>query len=210
MKNKNSLDKIEKSIIAIGCLIVIILFGLGVLKKQTEEKIDYKSVIKEEKNTESSDDIQLLSDTFTIKRNGNLSTDSVDYFDANIEQQQDIEIDFSEVKINIVGTYPVKASYKEKNYDFNIKVEESEYPTITAENESFRYFIGQYSSMDEVKELAGVTAVDKDGNDLTEDILGWEENLPTEMGEKKYQLSVIDNYGNTGYLTIIVDFQKVF
>lgn len=210
MKKKNSLDKFERIIIGIGCLLIVTLIVLGILKQQTEEVFNYKSVKKEERVIENnSNDVKLLSDTFIVKQNGNLSKDSIDYFDANVEQQQDIELDFSEVEMDQVGTYSVKATYKNKNYNFNIKVEESENPTITAENKTFRYFIGKYSSMDEVKELAGVTAIDKDGNDLTEDIMGWEENLPTETGKKEYRLSVIDNYGNTGYLSIIVDFQRV-
>lgn len=210
MKKKNSLDKIEKISIGIGCLLVVFLVGLGMFKQQTMERFDYKSVSKEENPSETNlDDIKLLSDTFTVKQNGNLSKDPADYFDINIEKQQEIEMDFSEVDMNQVGIYLVKANYKDKNYDFKVKVEESDNPLITAENESFRYFVGQYSSIEEVKELAGVTAIDKDGNDITEDIVGWEDNLPTEMGEREYKLSVVDNYGNTGYLYIIVDFQKV-
>lgn len=209
MKKKNSLDKIEKIALGAGCLLIAGLLGLGVYKKQTEEKVEYKSVREEGKTTESDNsEVKLLANTFTLKQNGNLSEDASDYFEASSEELQDIEIDFDEVQIDTVGTYPVEATYKNETFNFDIIVEESDNPIITAENESFRYFIGEYSSMDEVIEIAGVTAVDKDGNDITQDIIGWEESFPTETGEKEYRLSVLDNYGNTGYLTITVDFQK--
>ena len=35
--------------------------------------------------------------------------------------------------------------------------------------------------MDEVKEIANVTAVDKDGNDITKDIVGWPEKFQQSM-----------------------------
>ena len=63
--------------------------------------------------------------------------------------------------------------------------------------------------MDEVKEIANVTAVDKDGNDITKDIVGWPEKLPAEYGETIYKLNVTDTYGNVGYLNIEIDFEKV-
>lgn len=209
MKKKNSLDKIEKLAIGAGYLLIVGLLGFGVYKNQTEEKVEYKSVHKDEKTAESDNsEVKLLAETFTLKQNGDLSKDASDYFEASDEELQDIEIDFDNVQMDTAGTYSVKATYKKEKYNFDIIVVESDNPTITAENESFHYFIGEYSSMDEVIEIAGVTAVDKDGNDITEDIMGWEESFPVETGEKEYRLSVLDNYGNTGYLTITVDFQR--
>lgn len=209
MKKKNSLDKIEKVVIGAGCLLIAGLLGLGIYKNQTEEKVEYKSVRKEEKTAESDNsEVKLLAESFTLKQNGDLSKDASDYFEASSEELQDIKINFDEVQMDTAGTYPVEATYKKEIFNFDIIVEESDNPIITAENESFRYFIGEYSSMDEVIEIAGVTAVDKDGNDITQDIMGWEESFPVETGEKEYRLSVLDNYGNTGYLTITVDFQR--
>ena len=62
--------------------------------------------------------------------------------------------------------------------------------------------------MDEVKEIANVTAVDKDGNDITKDIEAGLK-LPAEYGETIYKLNVTDTYGNVGYLNIEIDFEKV-
>ena len=63
--------------------------------------------------------------------------------------------------------------------------------------------------MDEVKEIANVSATDANGNDITEDIVGWTDTLPVEEGKKDYRLSVTDSSGNTGYLIVTVDFQRV-
>ena len=90
-----------------------------------------------------------------------------------------------------------------------MKVEESENPTLKADKTSFKYLVGAYSTMDEVKEIANVSATDANGNDITEDIVGWTDTLPVEEGKKDYRLSVTDSSGNTGYLIVTVDFQRV-
>ena len=44
---------------------------------------------------------------------------------------------------------------------------------------------------------------------ITEDIVGWTDTLPVEEGKKDYRLSVTDSSGNTGYLIVTIDFQRV-
>jgi len=158
---------------------------------------------------EIKDGVALISKEYTIKRNGNLSLDAEEYFEGSSEDLKKMELDFEKVDLSKVGSYPVTAELGNKAFHFTVKVEESENPTIKADKTSFKYLVGAYSTMDEVKEIANVSATDANGNDITEDIVGWTDTLPVEEGKKDYRLSVTDSSGNTGYLIVTIDFQRV-
>ena len=211
MKKSNSLDKVEKTVLVIAVLLIPITIGLGVFKNSTQEKKPYVSVRKEETKAskEIKDGVALISKEYTIKRNGNLSLDAEEYFEGSSEDLKKMELDFEKVDLSKVGSYPVTAELGNKAFHFTVKVEESENPTIKADKTSFKYLVGAYSTMDEVKEIANVSATDANGNDITEDIVGWTDTLPVEEGKKDYRLSVTDSSGNTGYLIVTIDFQRV-
>lgn len=210
MKKSNSLDKIEKTVLAIAVLLIPITIGLGVFKNSTQEKKPYVSMRKEQTTVSKEvDDVTLISKEFNAKRNGNISKDPEDYFEGNREDLQKIEMDFDKVDMSKAGSYPVKATLDNKNFHFTLNVEESENPLLKADKTSFKYIVGAYSTMDEVKEIANVKATDANGNDITKDIIGWSDTLPVEEGKKDYRLSVTDSNGNIGYLIVAVDFEKV-
>lgn len=210
MKKANSLDKIEKTVLAIAVLLIPITIGLGIFKNSTQEKKPYVSMRKEQTTVSKEvDDVTLISKEFSVKRNGNISKDPEDYFEGNREDLQKIEMDFDKVDMSKAGSYPVKATLGNKNFHFTLNVEESENPLLKADKTSFKYIVGAYSTMDEVKEIANVKATDANGNDITKDIIGWSDTLPVEEGKKDYRLSVTDSNGNIGYLIVTVDFEKV-
>lgn len=210
MKKSGSLDRVEKTVLLIGILLIPVSFGLGFAKNATLHKEPYVSVMKEsDASVKEASGLQLKSKEFTLKQHGDLSMDAADYFDGSSEQVKKVKLDLTDVDISEPGTYKAKASSGKKSYSFKIKVVKSDNPIITAQKSSFKYLIGSYSSIREVIEIAGVSAVDKDGNDLSEEISGWPKELPSKEGEKSYRLSVSDSYGNTGYLTVTIDFQKV-
>lgn len=209
MRRKCSLDGLEKAILVISALLIPITVGIGIFKVNTEEKENYVSVWKETSSSQQSDEVSLKQKEFTFQQNASLDLDSSAYFDGSVEDLKQIELNLDDVDMAKPGTYKATAIYKKKPYNFTIKVEKSDSPTITAEKSSFKYIVGPYSTMDEVKDIANVTATDKDGKDITKDIVGWTDKLPAEYGEKNYTLSVTDTYGNVGYLNIVVNFEKV-
>ena len=219
MKNGNGFDRFEKTIILIGVLVALLLACLGVLKSTFTKEDPYVSQAtqsqsdtnKTEKAPEKEEatEVSLKQETFEVKRNGNLGTDASDYFDGSASELKKVELDLSAVDLSAEGTYEAKASYDDKEYSFQIKIIESYNPYVTAYNTSFKYMVGAYSSIDEVISMAGVQAVDIDGDDISDSITGWPTELPSENGTYSYHLSVTDDYGNTGYIVITITFQKV-
>ena len=123
------------------------------------------------------------------------------------EQAEQIYIEFDKVDPTKVGTYNLSGKYKDKKFNFSIVVDESDNPMIQAEKTSFKYIIGQYSDVEEVKQIIGATAVDSNGNDLTNDIIGFPTQFPAEKGHHTYYLNVSDIRGNTGFLEIDINFE---
>lgn len=214
MGRTKKLDKIEKLVLLCGVLLILLIGGIGVLKGFTSKPEGYVSnetadetTAREEEDEEKG--VSLKKDRFTMKVNGALDQDASGYFEGSVAELKKVEMDFSGVNTNAVGTYTVKAAYKDRDFDFSLEVEQSENPIMGAYQTSFKYLIGAYSSMDEVRSLAGVTALDKDGRDISADVIGWPKELPSENGKKTYRLQATDVYGNTGYIDITVDFQLV-
>ncbi|MEJ8737267.1 hypothetical protein WKT02_07380 [Erysipelotrichaceae bacterium HCN-30851] len=210
MKIKNPLDKTEKAILIIGILLLLILIGLGFFYSSNKKVEPYVSNYSEDKVADqTNEEVVLKQKSFTIQRNGSLDNDPAEFFDGSVESLKQIELDLDDVNISKEGSYKATAKFKDTNYKFTIVVEESQNPTLIAENTSFKYLVGPYSTIEEVIEIAGVTATDIDGNDITEDIVGWPEALPTTYEETTYKLNVTDMYGNVGYINITVDYQRV-
>lgn len=209
MKIKNPLDKIEKAILIIGIILLLILLGLGIFYSSNKKIERYVSNYSEDKVADETDEVVLKQESFTIQRNGPLDNDPAEFFDGSVENLEQIELDLDDVNISEEDSYKATATFKDTDYEFTIVVEESENPILTAENTSFKYLVGTYSTIEEVIEIAGVTATDIDGNDITEDIVGWPETLPTAYEETTYKLNVTDIYGNVGYVNITVDYQRV-
>lgn len=217
MKKGNELDHIEKLIILIGVIITLLFACIGVFHSVSTEKEPYVSQLAEKiENTqdqktadEEEKDFALKSETFEVKRNGNLGIEASDYFDGSAAELEKVKLDLSNVDLTSIGTYEAKGTYDKKEYSFEIEVTESENPYVTASNTSLKYMIGQYSSMEEVASIAGVEAIDMDGNDISDTIAGWPQELPNENGTYLYRISATDGNGNTGYIVITVTFQKV-
>lgn len=217
MKNGNELDRIEKIIILVGVIFAFLLACTGILHSTFIEKEPYVSQLtettenNEDKKTkdEEAKEFALKSERFEVKRNGNLGIEASDYFNGSSAELEKVKLDLSNVNLTTVGTYEAKGTYDKKDYPFEIKVTESENPYVTAYNTTLKYMIGEYSSIEEVASIAGVEAIDMDGNDISDTIAGWPQELPGENGTNLYRISATDGNGNTGYIVITVTFQKV-
>lgn len=153
MKKSGSLDRVEKTVLLIGALLIPVMLGLGFIKNNAQKKEPYTSVMKEsDASVKEAGGLQLKSKEFTLKQNGDLSEDAADYFEGSSDELKKIKLDLSDVDISEPGTYDAKASFRKKSYGFKIKVAKSDNPKITAQNSSFKYLMGDYSSMEEVKE----------------------------------------------------------
>lgn len=209
-KKKNALDKIEKLILVCSLLVLLILIGAGVFYSKNRKPVPYKSDYSQAAVAENNDDVVLKSKSFSFPRNASLDTDDASqFFDGSVENLNKVELNLNKVDMSAAGSYKASAKYKDKKFSFTVKVEESQNPLLKAENPSFKYIVGPYSTIDEVIALAGVTATDKDGNDITDDIVGWPDSLPASFEKTTYRLNVTDKFGNVGYINITVDFQKV-
>lgn len=209
MKIKYSLDKFEKVILILAISAVLILIVFGFFYSANKKTEPYVSNYSEDNVIVETDEVTLKQDTFTMQRNGSLDNDPADYFNGSAENLRQIQLNLSEVNTLQVGSYHASATLNDTVYEFTINVEESQNPYLSAENQNFRFFIGNYSTIEEVIDIAGVTATDIDGNDISEDIVGWPDTLPDTYGETTYRLSVTDMYGNVGYIYIVVNYQEV-
>ncbi len=209
-KKKNALDKIEKLILVCSLLALLILTGAGVFYSQNKKTVPYKSDYRQNAVADEENDVVLKSKSFSFPRNASLDAeDASQFFDGSVENLKKVELNLNKVDMSAVGSYKASAKYKDKKFNFTVKVEESQNPLLKAENPSFKYIVGPYSSIDEVIALAGVTATDKDGNDITDDIVGWPDSLPVTLEKTTYKLNVTDKFGNVAYINIVVDYQRV-
>ena len=104
------------------------------------------------------------------------------------------------------GTYQAVASLQKERVSFAIKVVENAKPVIQAAHADFQFVIESNSTMQEVRDYAGVTAADASGNDLSALITGWDEELPVEAKTVTYQLSVEDAQGQRAKKSVRVQY----
>lgn len=202
---KTKLTKIEKLVLVASLCLVAMMMGAGYIK-QTKPKEKYVSTLEQNK-TIVGNEVSLKNKEFHMKKNGKLDTSIENYFYCSSKQAEQINIEFDKIDPTKVGTYKLSGKYKDKKFKFSIVVDESDNPMIQAEKTSFKYIIGQYSNVEEIKQIIGATAIDKNGNDLTNDIIGFPTQFPSEKGEHTYYLNVSDIQGNTGFLQIDIDFK---
>lgn len=119
-----------------------------------------------------SNEVRLKQNTFIIQKNGLVSNDPAEFFNGSVKNLKQIKFNFNNVNVLKEGKYKAKAKFKDKEYKFIIVIEDSQNPTLIVENTNFKYLIGPYSTIEEVIEIAGVTAIDIESNDITEDIVG--------------------------------------
>lgn len=202
---KTKLTKIEKVALVVCVCFVPLTMGIGYMK-QSKPKEEYVSNI-EENEIVKGNEVSLKNKEFHMKKNGKLDRSIENYFYCSAKQAEQIYIEFDKVDPTKVGTYNLSGKYKDKKFNFSIVVDESDNPMIQAEKTSFKYIIGQYSDVEEVKQIIGATAVDSNGNDLTNDIIGFPTQFPAEKGHHTYYLNVSDIRGNTGFLEIDINFE---
>lgn len=208
---KRMFDSIEMSVIVVGVVIIIGIVVVSMLKEGIEQKETYVSNIQEETavSSEEVDTLSLKQEVFTVEQNGLLSEEISTYFNGNESLYESVTLDLSQVDMEAVGTYEASGTTEDETFTFEIEVEESENPSFTYAYQEFKYLVGAYSSIEEVKEIANVHAYDKEGNDITESIEGWPEELPTTYEETTYTLTAEDSEGNIGYVRITVEYQEV-
>lgn len=204
---KSSWSNFEKLVTVIAILFIPVIGTLGFMK-QSKPKDTYISQVNI-KDITKTEGVSLKKKEFSLKTYGALDRDASYYFNGSAADIKKIDLDLHDVDTTKVGIYTAKASFDKQKFSFKIKVSEGKNPQIKAEKTSFKYFIGQYSTIDELKEIIHAKAQDTDGNDLTKEIMGWPQVFPREMGEQIYRLNVSDIYGNSGFLDIIIDFERV-
>ena len=133
--------------------------------------------------------IAAKKETFIIEQNAKLSQKAETYVNADSDVLKKVKLDLSAVDVTTPGTYQAVASLQKERVSFAIKVVENAKPVIQAAHADFQFVIESNSTMQEVRDYAGVTAADASGNDLSALITGWDEeaacgsknsNLPAE------------------------------
>ena len=87
--------------------------------------------------------ILLKKETFVYEfGEDEISTNPIDYIQANEEILDSIKLDFSKVK-NEVGTYQVSASYLNRIYPFTIKIEDTKNPIASLKQVQINIEVGE-------------------------------------------------------------------
>ena len=150
--------------------------------------------------------IAAKKETFIIEQNAKLSQKAETYVNADSDVLKKVKLDLSAVDVTTPGTYQAVASLQKERVSFAIKVVENAKPVIQAAHADFQFVIESNSTMQEVRDYAGVTAADASGNDLSALITGWEEELPVEAKTVTYQLSVEDAQGQRAKKSVHVQY----
>lgn len=203
MKNYFQFKKEEKAVLAIGMLVIVVVLAAGLLKQKFVKAEAYVPLTEEQQSVNA---IAAKKETFVIEQNAKLSQKAETYVNADSDALKKVQLDLSAVDVTAPGSYQAFASLQKERVSFVIKVVESAKPVMQVAHADFQFVIESNSTMQEVREYAGVTAVDASGNDLSASITGWDEELPAEAKTVTYQLSVKDAQGQSAKGSVRVQY----
>lgn len=204
MKKIYKFNREEKIVLFIGIVIILLIIAGGILKSKFVKKEAY--VPKDINNAEVANALILKKSIIKAPLNGKLSKNAADYVQASSDDLAKVKMDLTKVKMDVEGRYEASASLGDEKLTFTVEVVKSANPVFKVVNENFQFVIEPTSTMDEVKQYAGVSVKDIDGNDISSNITGWAENLPTKASTITYPLSVKDVNGNTAQQKITVQY----
>lgn len=203
MKKYFQFKKEEKAVLAIGMLVIVVVLAAGLLKQKFVKAEVYVPLTEEQQSVNA---IAAKKETFVIEQNAKLSQKAETYVNADSDALKKVQLDLSAVDVTASGSYQAFASLQKERVSFVIKVVESAKPIMQVAHADFQFVIESNSTMQEVREYAGVTAVDASGNDLSASITGWDEKLPAEAKTVTYQLSVKDAQGQSAKRSVRVQY----
>lgn len=203
MKKYFQFKKEEKAVLAIGMLVIVVVLAAGLLKQKFVKAEAYVPLTEEQQSVNA---IAAKKETFVIEQNAKLSQKAETYVNADSDALKKVQLDLSAVDVTAPGSYQAFASLQKERVSFVIKVVESAKPVMQVAHADFQFVIESNSTMQEVREYAGVTAVDASGNDLSASITGWDEELPAEAKTVTYQLSVKDAQGQSAKGSVRVQY----
>lgn len=203
MKKYFQFKKEEKAVLAIGMLVIVVVLAAGLLKQKFVKAEVYVPLTEEQQSVNA---IAAKKETFVIEQNAKLSQKAETYVNADSDALKKVQLDLSAVDVTAPGSYQAFASLQKERVSFVIKVVESAKPVMQVAHADFQFVIESNSTMQEVREYAGVTAVDASGNDLSASITGWDEELPAEAKTVTYQLSVKDAQGQSAKRSVHVQY----
>lgn len=203
MKKYFQFKKEEKAVLAIGMLVIVVVLAAGLLKQKFVKAEAYVPLTEEQQSVNA---IVAKKETFVIEQNAKLSQKAETYVNADSDALKKVQLDLSAVDVTAPGSYQAFASLQKERVSFVIKVVESAKPVMQVAHADFQFVIESNSTMQEVREYAGVTAVDASGNDLSASITGWDEELPAEAKTVTYQLSVKDAQGQSAKGSVRVQY----
>lgn len=203
MKKYFQFKKEEKAVLAIGMLVIVVVLAAGLLKQKFVKAEVYVPLTEEQQSVNA---IAAKKETFVIEQNAKLSQKAETYVNADSDALKKVQLDLSAVDVTALGSYQAFASLQKERVSFVIKVVESAKPVMQVAHVDFQFVIESNSTMQEVREYAGVTAVDASGNDLSASITGWDEELPAEAKTVTYQLSVKDAQGQSAKRSVRVQY----
>ena len=203
MKKYFQFKKEEKAVLAIGMLVIVVVLAAGLLKQKFVKAEVYVPLTEEQQSVNA---IAAKKETFVIEQNAKLSQKAETYVNADSDALKKVQLDLSAVDVTAPGSYQAFASLQKERVSFVIKVVESAKPVMQVAHADFQFVIESNSTMQEVREYAGVTAVNASGNDLSASITGWDEELPAEAKTVTYQLSVKDAQGQSAKRPVRVQY----
>lgn len=203
MKKYFQFKKEEKAVLAIGMLVIVVVLAAGLLKQKFVKAEAYVPLTEEQQSVNA---IAAKKETFVIEQNAKLSQKAETYVNADSDALKKVQLDLSAVDVTAPGSYQAFASLQKERVSFVIKVVESAKPVMQVAHADFQFVIESNSTMQEVREYAGVTATDASGNDLSASITGWDEELPAEAKTVTYQLSVKDAQGQSAKRSVRVQY----
>lgn len=201
MKKIMEFNKAEKVVFIIGIISILIIISAGMLKQQFTEKEVYVP-----KEIETSSEINLKHDKFVVAKESTLSTNIKDYINVEESAANDFTLDVSDVNMDVIGSYNAKIKSPKQTKEFTITVVKDVNPTLTVTHASFQFKVESKTTIEEIKEYAGVKALDALGNDISASITGWESSIPSQGKTVVYTLKALDQYGHSATTEVKVEY----
>lgn len=189
-------NKEERLVLLIGIPIIILMLALGLTK----------SIWSPDKDVEIKDvsNVSLLAKEIQAEAGDEISTDITNYLKGDESELKLWSVDLSKVENTKVGKYSAYVRKDKEKIKFTVKIVDTKAPVITLNKSSVEWLLDGTGTVDTLKAEIGAKAIDIVDGDVSANIIGWPESLPTGAGDVTYTLVIKDAAGNESSVAIRV------
>lgn len=189
-------NKEERLVLLVGIPIIILMLALGLTRQiwSPDKDVEIKDV----------SNVSLITKEIQVEAGDEISTDIANYLKGDKNELRLWTVDLSKVENTKVGEYTAYVRNDKEKKKFKVKVVDTKAPELTLDKSTVEWLLDGTGSIDTLKAEIGAKAIDIVDGDVSANITGWPDSLPTGAGDVTYTLVVRDAAGNEATTTFRV------